>query len=433
MKKNTKKMTRRKFIKTIGGAAGAVGISTAIPQLLRSALAKTRDHILIGRPLPITGPVAAFTQSTPWLDDLAIESINKDGGIFIKEAGEKLPLKLKIVDTESNPTKAAAMASRLITMDKVDLIYVSCTPATVSPVAGVCERMQVPSISTMNPNEMFLPGGPFKWSFNASGNVSDMGRSFIQSWDQVETNKVVGLCAQNDPDGVAWAQSAQGAVKDAGYQVIDVGRFPEGTNDYTSLISKWKNAKVEILFANMAPPDFAVMWRQCFQNSFIPKVCLAGRAGLFSAAMEAVGGDLCLGVSCEAVWLPEYPFVSSLTGQTARQFCDAYEKASGKQWTQPLGGLHSGYEIIADALKRAQSLDKESIRQAIAATNMDTLAGPVKFDPNNTAATPVGCMQWVKGNRYPYDAALVSSGRFKNLPVTHKLISIPELRKKAGA
>lgn len=432
MDKKTKGMTRRKFIKTVGSAAGAVGISTAIPRLLRPALAKTRDHILIGRPLPITGPVAAFTQSTPWLDDLAIESINKEGGIFIKEAGKKLPLKLKIVDTESNPTKAASMASRLIMMDKVDLIYVSCTPATVNPVAGVCERLQVPCISTMNPNEMFLPGGPFKWSYNASGNVSDMLGSFIQSWDQDKTNKIVGLCAQNDADGVAWAQGAGGAVKNAGYQVIDPGRFPEGTNDYTSLINKWKNAKVEILFANMAPPDFAVMWRQCFQNNFIPKVCLAGRAGLFSAAMEAVGGDLCLGVSCEGVWLPEYPFKSSLTGQNARQFCDAYEKSAGKQWTQPLGGLHSGYEIIADALKRAQSLDKESIRQAIAATNMDTLAGPVKFEPNNTAATPVGCMQWVKGSHYPYDATLVSAGRFKNLPVKHKLISIHELRKMTG-
>jgi branched-chain amino acid transport system substrate-binding protein len=426
MEKKTNGMTRRRFIKTMGSAAGAVGISAAIPQLIRPALAKTRDHILIGRPLPITGPVAAFTQSTPWLDDLAIESINKDGGIFIKEAGKKLPLKLRIVDTESNPTKAASLASRLIMMDKVDLIYVSCTPATVNPVAGVCERMQAPCISTMNPNEMFLPGGPFKWSFNASGNVSDMLGAFIQSWDQVETNRVVGLCAQNDADGVAWAQGAGGAVKNAGYQVIDAGRFPEGTNDYSSLINKWKNANVEILFANMAPPDFAVMWRQCFQNSFIPKVCLAGRAGLFSAAMEAVGGDLCLGVSCEGVWLPEYPFISSLTGH-------AYEKAAGKQWTQPLGGLHSGYEIIADALKRAQSLDKELIRKAIAATNMDTLAGPTKFEANNTAVTPVGCMQWVKGSRYPYDAALVSTGRFKNLPVRQKLISIHELRKKAGA
>jgi ABC-type branched-subunit amino acid transport system substrate-binding protein len=95
--------------------------------------------------------------------------------------------------------------------------------------------------------------------------------------------------------------------------------------------------------------------------------------------------------------------------------------------------LHSGYEIIADALKRAQSLDKELIRKAIAATNMDTLAGPTKFEANNTAVTPVGCMQWVKGSRYPYDAALVSTGRFKNLPVRQKLISIHELRKKAGA
>jgi branched-chain amino acid transport system substrate-binding protein len=427
-KKRRKAVSRRDFMKTLGYAAGAAGMISGLPAMLKPSFAASKDHILIGRPLPLTGPVAAFTQSTPWLDDGAVTVINKDGGIYVKELGKKIPVKMMIMDTESNPTKAAELASKLIVGDKVDMMYVSCTPATVSPVAAVCERYKVPCISTMMPNEMFLPGGPFHWSFNASGNVADMLTAFIDSWEQVETNKVVGLCAQNDADGVAWAQGAGGAVKNAGFKVIDVGRFPEGTNDYTSLISGWKNANVEILFANMAPPDFAAMWRQCFQNGFIPKICLAGRAGLFSAAMEAIGGDLGLGVSAEAVWLPEYPFRSSLTGETAKQFCDAYEKAVGKQWTQPIGGLHAGYEILADALRRAQTLHKETIRKALAATKLDTLQGPTKFEANNVAVTPVGCLQWVKGKKYPFEAVLVSGGRFKNLPVKEKLISINMLR-----
>lgn len=430
--KNDKKeaMTRRDFIKKVGYTAGVIGISSTFPKLLKPVRAASKDHILIGRPLPITGPVGAFAESSPWLDNKALAEINKDGGIYIKEFGKKLPLEVKIVDTESNPTKAAEIASKLILRDKIDIMYVSATPATVSPVAAVCERQKMPSISTMMPNEMFLLGGPFHWAFNASFSVGDYIASFIQAWDQVETNRVVGLCAQNDPDGVAWAKGTAAALGPAGYKEVDFGRFPPGTIDYTSQINGWKKEKVEILNANMAPPDFATLWRQCHQMGFIPKVCIAGRAGLFSSAMEAIGGNLGLGVLSEAVWLPAFPFRSSLAGYTAKEFCNTYEAASGKQWTQPLGGCYAGYEILADALKRAQTLDKEILRKAIAATDMETLQGHTKFTKDNVSVQATGCLQWVKGNKFPFDAVLVSNGNYKILPIERKAVSIHELMGK---
>jgi len=430
MSKKMRGLTRREFLKRIGYAVGAVSVTGAVPRLVQTAEAAAKDHILIGRPLPMTGPVSAFTESSPWLDNQAIDAVNKDGGIYIKELGKKLPLKVKIVDTQSNPTKAAELASRLIVRDKVDIMYVSATPATVSPVAGVCERMKVPCVSTMMPNEMFLPGGPFSWCFNASVNVRDFLASFIQAWDHVETNKVVGLCAQNDPDGIAWAQGAVGALGAKGYTLVDMGRFPPGTSDYTTQINGWKKGNVEILFANMSPPDFAAMWRQCHRAGFIPKVCTAGRAGLFPSAMEAIGGNLGLGVTSEVLFHPTFPFKSSLTGETTKQFCDSYEAVSGKQWTQPIGGFHSGYEIVADALKRAQTLEREAVREALAATDLDTLQGPTKFLKENVAVTPSACLQWVKGDRYTFKAVLVANGNYKNLPVEQKTVSILELQGK---
>ena len=129
-------------MKKLGMAAGAVGLSAAVSRVIKPAAAASRDHILIGRPLPLTGPVAAFTESSPWLDNKALADLNKDGGIYIKEIGKKLPLKVKIVDTQSNPTKAAELASKLIVKDKVDIMYVSATPATVNPVSAVCERLK---------------------------------------------------------------------------------------------------------------------------------------------------------------------------------------------------------------------------------------------------------------------------------------------------
>ena len=426
--KKKRDMSRREFIKKVGFTAAAVGVSSAVPKLLRPARAAVRDHILIGRPLPMTGPVSAFTTVSPWIDNKAIADINKDGGIFIKEAGKKLPVRVKIVDTESDPSKAGDVGSKLILNDNVDIMYVSATPATVSPVAAVCERFKVPCVSTMMPVEMFLLGGPFYWTFDASFSVMDYMASFLPMWDDVKTNKVVGLLAQNDPDGVAWADGAKGGLGTAGYKVIDIGRFPPGTMDYGTIISGWKKENVEIMFANMSPPDFTRVWRQCFRESFIPKICTVGRALMFPTAVEAIGGDLGLGTSTEAVWHPSYPFKSSVTGESGRELADAYESASGKQWTAPLGGLYSGYEIVADALKRAQTLDKEALRKALAATNLNTIQGYTKFNQKNIAIVPSGGLQWIKGKKFPFHPVLVSNGNYKTLPKEAKMLSIHELR-----
>ncbi len=423
-----KNITRRDFIKKTGLTAGAIVASSAVPSFLKPARAAEKDHILIGRPLPMTGPIAAFTESSPWLDNRALDEINKDGGIFIKEFGKKLPVRVKILDTESNPSKAAELGSRLIAREKVDLMYVSCTPATVNPVAGVCERYGVPSISTMMPVEMFLQAGTYHWAFDASSSVKDMVAAYLDSWMQVETNRTVGLLAANDEDGIAWANGARNVLEPAGYKVIDLGRFPAGTMDFTSFISGWKKEGVDILFANLAPPDFARAWRQCHREGFIPKICAIGRALLFPSAVEALGGGIGLGTSTEVLWHPAYPFKSSLAGYSGQDLAQAYEAASGKQWTQPIGGFYLGYEIIADVLRRAQTLDKETLRRAFADTNLETIGGPIKFSEKNIAITPVGLIQWVKGAKFPFDCKIVSGGNYKSIVPQAKLVSIQELK-----
>ncbi len=427
-KKNSKGITRRDFIKKVGYTATAVGISSSVPKLLKPARAAQKAHILVGRPIPTTGPVAAFNESSPWIDNKAVAEINKDGGIYIKEFGKKLPVKVSIQDTESNPTKAAELASKLILKDKIDFMYTSSTPATGSPVSAVCERLKMPCVITAVPLEMWLPGGPYHWTFNAGVSVMHFAKVFLQAWEQVDTNKIVGLCAQNDADGVAWAQGAAAVAKPAGYKIIDFGRFPPGTSDYTSQINGWKEQNVEILNSNMAPPDFIALWRQCHQMGFRPKICVAGRAAIFSSAMEALGDWLGLGILCEAIWLPSWPYKSSLTGWSARQLCDMYENATGKQANQIMGPNFSGYEIVADVFRRAQTLDREAVRKALAATDIDTIQGPTKFREDNTAVIPAGCQQWMKGKRFKYEAILVANGDFKELPIERKTVSLRELQ-----
>ena len=81
--KKKRDISRREFIKKVGFTAAAVGVSSAVPKFLKPAQAAVRDHILIGRPHPATGPVAAFAESSPWIDNKIIDEINKQGGIYI--------------------------------------------------------------------------------------------------------------------------------------------------------------------------------------------------------------------------------------------------------------------------------------------------------------------------------------------------------------
>jgi branched-chain amino acid transport system substrate-binding protein len=425
-KRHQRKITRRDFIKEVGKGAAAISVASVASPLVNTAKAAERDYILIGRPDPKTGPISAFGETSPWSDDLALEAINKAGGIYIKEYDKKLPLKIKFVDTQSNPTKAAEVASRLILHDKVDLMMGFHTPATVNPVTSICERYKVPCISVDNPIEMWLTGGPYNWSFLAFFTVmDDLFPVYLGMWEQLETNRIVGLLCPNDVDGIAVAETSQKLFPPRNYKIIDPGRFPLGNPDYSSVINVYKKEKVDILFGNMVPPDFAAAWRQCSQMGFRPKIATIGRCLLFPSAIEAIGGDLPMGLSCEIWWSPHHPFKSSLTGQSAKELCEKWTQDTGKQWTQPLGFVHAAYEIAANALNRAQTLDKESIRQAIASTNMDTIVGPIKFNEKNYARTPMVGGQWTKGEKYPWDLRICYNGLAKSIPTQGKLFAIP--------
>lgn len=422
--KGKKNITRRDFIEKVGKGTAALGVASMMPRLVKPAKAAKRDYILIGRPNPKTGPLAGFGEASPWADDRVIEAINKKGGIYIKEYGKKVPVKMKMVDTESNNTKAAELASRLIYGDKIDLMVVLHTPETVNPVSGICERAKMPCVGADIPIEAWLSGGPYKWSFAIYWTVDDLTDSYISTWDMVadRTNKVFGMLFPNDPDGVTWSEMFHKKCPPKGYKLIDPGRFPYMVQDWTSTINTFKKEKVEIIGGVPIPPDFNNFWRQAFQMGFHPKVCTVGRAMDFPGDAKALGGNLAEGIALELGWSEFHRYKSSITGESAKDFCDAWEKKFNKYWNQFSGPKHAAWEVAYDALKRAQTLDKAKLRDAIAATDLDTIMGYVKFTAQNYAPTPVVQCQWIKGKRFPWEMQIVNNRGIPEIPKTGDLI-----------
>ena len=417
-----KNITRRTFIKTVGaaGVAAAVG-SSIVPS---STWAKTKEYILIGHPAPITGPIAVFGETATFIDEYATAEINKQGGIFIKELGKKLPIKVISMDTESNPTKTAEIASRLILKEKVDLMMGAGTPDTINPVSAICQKYEVPCLTTYGPIEPWLTGGPYKWAFLYFVSVDQLIDLHIGMWDEQakKHNKVVGGIWPNDPDGAVFSKLYKEAAAKRGYKIVDVGRFPYGLQDFSAFINTWKKEKVEILEGVPIPPDFAALWRQCHQLGFIPKMATISKAILFPAAVEAIGGDLPSGLMNDILWAPTHPFKSSLTGISCNDLAEAWTKKTGRQWTSPLGLEYTGFELFADALKRAGSVDKRKVRQALVQTNLKTIMGPIKFNEKNYCLTPLLGGQWAKGKRWPWDLNTVYNGTYPKILCTAKMI-----------
>ena len=418
-----KNISRREFIKTVGKGTVALGATSMLPGFAKSARAAAKDHILIGHPSSLTGPLAGLGEPTQWVTDRLLKVINQDGGIYVKEAGKKLPVKVRIVDTESNPNKSAEVASRLIMHDKIDLMLVMYTPDVVNPVSAICERSQMPCVALGAPVEAWLTGGPYRWTYQSFWTIDTLTDLFIGIWELEagKTNKVVGGLWPNDADGIGWAKIMPEKLGPKGYKVIDPGRFPYFTKDFSSQINHFKKEKVDILTGTLIPPDWTTAWRQSHQMGFAPKIATIAKALLNPPAVEAIGPDIPNGLTTEVWWSRYHPFKSSLTGETPAALCDAWEKETGRQWSPPIGFKHGGYEIAIDVIKRAGSLDKEALRMAIEKTDLDTLIGHIQFNKEHYCETPLVGGQWVKGKKWPWELELVYSGKHPAIKPTAKM------------
>jgi branched-chain amino acid transport system substrate-binding protein len=417
--------TRREFLRLMGGAtlvAGASGLG--VP-----AFAQSGRKIKIGYVSPQTGPLAAFGEGDKFVLAGVMEALK--GGIKI--GNTVYPVEIIVKDSQSNPNRAAEVAGDLILKDKIDLMVVASTPETTNPVSDQCELNEVPCISSVAPWQpwFFGRGGKpeqgFNWTYHFFWGLEDIIAVFTAMWGSLPTDKKVGGLFPNDGDGNAWGDPERGfpkPLKDKGYSLLDPGRYQNLTADFSAQIAAFKKGECEIITGVMIPPDFKTFWTQARQQGFKPRIASVGKALLFPAAVEAIG-DTADGLSTEVWWGPTHPFKSSLTGASAKQLAEGYESATSKQWTQPLGFVHALFEVAADTLKRSKSPDdKAGIRDALVATNLNTIVGPIAWGKppfKNVAKTPLVGGQWVKGKKYKFDLVIVNNITAINIPVGGRL------------
>jgi branched-chain amino acid transport system substrate-binding protein len=409
---------RRTFVKATAAALTA-------PFLLRPRSSWSATPIKVGFVSPQTGPLAFFGEPDAFLikrftDDLA------------KGAGGR-PIEIIVKDSQSSASRAADLATDLILRDEVNLLITAGGPDTVIPVAGQAEINGTPLICTSCPWQPFVfgrdstPDKGFEWTYLFSFGLEDVIGAYMGLWATIDTNKKVGLLFANDADGNAWGNDKFGfppALAKAGYEVVDTGRYTPMSEDFTPQIAQMKKAGVDIVAATMIPPEFFAFWSQAAQQGFRPQVATIGKTLLLPTTLEAIGqsGDR---LSAEVAWHPSYPFSSTLTGETPVALAAAWEKETGKQWTQLIGSKHALIDVAIDVLRRSSDVnDPAAVVKAIQTTKTQTVTGDVNWAASpikNVAKLLMAGGQWrMKDGKFDITICAGPEG----IPVTDKLLPL---------
>ena len=164
-------------------------------------------------------------------------------------------------------------------------------------------------------------------------------------------------------------------------------------------------------------------WAQAARQGFAPKVATIGKALLFPGSVDALGdrGD---GRTTKIWWTPDNRYLSSLIGQSAKDFGAAYVADTGKPWTATLGFSHAIFEVGLDVVKRRADLtDKASLMEAIVATNLNTLVGPIDWSKGpvkNVIKTPLAKGHWQRVNG-KLELKIVNNKANPPIPLTGEL------------
>jgi branched-chain amino acid transport system substrate-binding protein len=329
--------------------------------------------VKIGVMYDITGPLASSGARFGWGLHKAVEKINKNGGMFIKEYNRKIPIELVEADHQAKEDRAVTQAEFLNDQGIVALIG---TTSVLPTAASVYEKNHLPTLASVSSmDEPFKMG--YKYIFSNFTKFSDVGKSgaaFFKSLSP-KPSKVALFEVQMDP-GIEACKYAEQEMKAAGFDTVRV-KFTWLTKDMSSAILEAKKAGADAVYSMAILPDAMLMIKQMKELDFNPKAMLIIEGPTNRGPWKSLrkDGDFVYTIN---------GFHSSLKYPGVQEVVAMYMAEKKEEPYEAVGCGWSSVQIVADAITRAGSLDRNKIRDAMATTNMMTVTGPVKFKPNGT-------------------------------------------------
>jgi branched-chain amino acid transport system substrate-binding protein len=363
--------------------------------LVSVVLAQEKTEIVIGASIPLTGGVAAHGRDLKWAYELAASTFNADGGIFVKDYGKKLKVKLVTADNGSNPMKAASTVEKLINVDKVDMLLGGAEPTCVLAACQVAERYKKFYHTAFGfPAPAWLEK-KFKWStdfFFAMEQGCAVPFEVLNSIDKEKRPKRLALIMEDSFTGKGLASVLREAGKKRGYEPVLELALPIGASDYTAQITKMKEAGVDGILVYASVQDLETFVRQLKKNNLNVPYIHTWKGGWSGMFWKNLGKDAQYIITNDVFWSMDYPF------KGAKELGEKYYQTFN-EYSITVGLPYALAQILFQAIEKAGSLDGEKVRNAVLSNTFDTVMGPVKYDQTGLAIFSTNAAQWWDGRQ----------------------------------
>jgi branched-chain amino acid transport system substrate-binding protein len=382
--------------------AGLAAVLAAGP-----ALAQSGEPIKIGFSMALTGGLAPNGKSALLAQKIWEEDVNGKGGLLGR------PVKLVYYDDKSAPAEVPAIYTKLLDIDKVDLIIGPYATAMIAPAMPIVIGRKKTFVALLGlavnsefdyPNYFaMIPSGPDAKPAFTKG-FYDIAMA------QEPKPQTVAIVSADQEFSRNAADGSRENAKKAGLKIVYDRNYPPATTDYAPIVRAIAAANPDLVNINSYPPDSVGMIRAVNEIGFKPKMIGGGMVGLQATAIKTQLGPLLNGFINYDFWLP----VPKMNFPGVMNLIERYQARAGAEGVDALGYYMApfGYaqlQVLQQAVAATNSLDDAKLSDYIRANSFSTVVGDVKFGAKGEwAQSRVLQIQFqnVKGN---------DVGQFKNV------------------
>ncbi len=377
-------MLKRKIIRKIIISAISVSLLSLLLVLSACGGASSEGNVIrLGAALSLTGKYTTSGEHTKNGYDLAVKRINENGGIEVD--GEKYTFEIIYYDDESTPARAAQLAERLIKQDKVDFMLGPYSSGLTKAIAPITERYKIPMVEANGASRSLSTKG-YRYLFIVLTSADQYLESSVdflvenaqKNGKSIEDLKIA-LAFENDPFSQDVKLGVVEKAKQHGIEIAIDDNLPKTLDDMTSTLNKVKAINPDLLVVSGHAKGAATAARQIEELKV--DVDMMAMTHCDSAGIQEkipVGAEYTL---CALQWQKEltYQDDDGLFGN-GLDYARIFQEEFGYEPPYQAAESSAAVQIFADAFIRANSFDKEVVRDALSATEMQTFYGNIKFD-----------------------------------------------------
>jgi len=381
----------------IAGFAALAALS-----LPHAAQAQCKE-IVLGSAISLTGKYATNGHHAKNGYEYAIAKIRDAGGVRV--GGACYNFRVIYYDDESKGDRGATLAERLINQDKVQYMLGPYSSGLTKAIAPVTEKYRIPMVEAEGASRSLFNKG-YKYLFAVlSTSEQYLASAITLAAEKARENGkspssvTVAVAVENDPFSL---DIRAGVLEDAGkfgMKVVIDEQLPRDLSDMSAILTKVKVRKPDVLIISGHSKGAATAVRQIGEQRIAaPMIALT-----HCEAADVIGkfGDTANGILCSTQWAETLSYRDPIFGSAAeyeRGFKAAYPEYANKSVPYQTAQASAAVYVLKDSFERANSLDKEALRDAIAATDLATFYGNIRFSKNgNNIAKPMVLRQIQNG------------------------------------